>query len=829
MKVTWPVATALTSAAYATITGLTVGQTYTLEAWLRVPADSVSAAPTARISGVAVVNVVSVADTWTLSQITWTATATSHLIGVTQNGTTTAGQTLYVDDVKVYAAQNLCTQGANGTFEGGVITGFSGGGTPPTLAASTTQAHGGTGSLRVTWPVASLGSSTAEFTATGLTIGAQYTFEAWLYIPTGSVDAGTALAGGAAGSTVSTRDGWVLSNVVFTATATNHILRVITRAASTAGQLCYVDDVRLYKSTATTRTGARSVQAANNPAIPAGTTFVFSTWMYFSTDYTLTGVNFIFRDDVNNDSAAVDVDVATPLTQATTTTGKWVRYSVRATVKAGRTVTGIYVTGNSNLFLPVGAYMDTTEWMVMVEGQGGTAAYFDGDSPGASWTGTPGASISQRAADTSSVPVPPVGASDNIVSSMYLTADPTTSFPCTEFKSITVAVDVVVEQANRQIAGHFSWVGGGVSPTVTKQAGPVGSVVRFVMTSTVPAGITAMQPVITVVNPSGLAWIGERVRYDNLYVGAAGGVYFDGSTPPGGEYTYAWLGAADQSPSVRYKKTYVPDPLPTSDDCYQQVGRTLHEVTTITGPTITKKLGLVDGSHVWTVTWTMVAANPAEFGIERHLVQGFLDPAVKDPYVDGLPDGAVFDPAGTVQTDPYCPVATYKPVYDPTCSLLVPPPDVPSVVPTCFSFPVNYRRRSFTVPRDSIPLWTEVVPIVALTTKTVEARNVRLRFYADVFDTGNPSSDPCNFCGDVVFSYIPTSSTIVLDGTSHQVYIDTPGIGRRRADSLVSDSSGNPFDWPIFSCGFGYVVTVDMPQQQKSLPVVDLTLVPRIL
>jgi len=98
-----------------------------------------------------------------------------------------------------------------------------------------------------------------------------------------------------------------------------------------------------------------------------------------------------------------------------------------------------------------------------------------------------------------------------------------------------------------------------------------------------------------------------------------------------------------------------------------------------------------------------------------------------------------------------------------------------------------------------------------------------------VFDTGNPSSDPCNFCGDVVFSYIPTSSTIVLDGTSHQVYIDTPGIGRRRADSLVSDSSGNPFDWPIFSCGFGYVVTVDMPQQQKSLPVVDLTLVPRIL
>jgi hypothetical protein len=263
--------------------------------------------------------------------------------------------------------------------------------------------------------------------------------------------------------------------------------------------------------------------------------------------------------------------------------------------------------------------------------------------------------------------------------------------------------------------------------------------------------------------------------------------------------------------------------------CYDRVGRSLHEVTTTNGPSVTKKLEMIDGGAAWTVTWTMIAANPAEFGIERPLIEGFLDPAVEDPYVGGLPEGAVFDDDGNVQTDPYCPVVAYKPVYDPTCTLLVPPPDVPSVVPKCFNFPVNYLRRTFTVPRDSIPLWTEVVPVVALTTKTVEARNVRLRFYADVFDTGNPSNDPCNFCGDVVFSYIPTGSTIVLDGANRQVYIDTPGIGRRRADSLVSDSTGNPFDWPVFSCGFGYVVTVDMPQQQKSPPIVDLALVPRML
>jgi hypothetical protein len=52
---------------------------------------------------------------------------------------------------------------------------------------------------------------------------------------------------------------------------------------------------------------------------------------------------------------------------------------------------------------------------------------------------------------------------------------------------------------------------------------------------------------------------------------------------------------------------------------------------------------------------------------------------------------------------------------------------------------------------------------------------------------------------------------------------------RRRADSLVSDSDGNPFEWPQFSCGFGYVVTVDTPQQGAVAPAVDLSLVPRVI
>ena len=262
-----------------------------------------------------------------------------------------------------------------------------------------------------------------------------------------------------------------------------------------------------------------------------------------------------------------------------------------------------------------------------------------------------------------------------------------------------------------------------------------------------------------------------------------------------------------------------------ADECYARVGRSLREVTTITGPAVTRKMELERGGNAWSVTWTMVAANPAEFGVERPLVKGFLDPQVQMPYVTTTGE---FDAVGNVQVDTSCAVEVYRPVYDPLCALVSAPPDVPTIPPTCFTFPPNFRRTMFTVPRDAIPLWMDVVPIISVTTKAVEARSIRVRFYADMFETGDPSSDPCNFCGDVVFSYIPPGSTIVLNGPDRSIYIDQPGLGRRRADSLVSDSKGNPFEWPEFSCGFGYIVTVDMPQQQSERPVLDLSLVARV-
>lgn len=316
----------------------------------------------------------------------------------------------------------------------------------------------------------------------------------------------------------------------------------------------------------------------------------------------------------------------------------------------------------------------------------------------------------------------------------------------------------------------------------------------------------------------------------------------------GAEYGMRWLrsalvggaciGRADQAcggtdlcflscePTLDF--TINPTPTPDLTDCLDDFTRSLHSVTVITGPSITQKMTPTIGGEAWAIQFTAVAGNPYEFGIESPLVRGFMDPNVEIPYVGGLPAGATFDPDGFIQQESDCPVVTYQPVFDPLCPLVLPPPAVPSVSLSCFDFPVNYRRRSFTIPKQNVPLWGDVVPIVSIHARTKEVRSLRLRFYADVAETGDPNDDPCNFCGDIVFSFIPEGSTIVFDGTDKIIYIEDETHGRRRADSLVFGSDGNPFEWPELSCGFGYVVTVDLPQTATA-PVVDLTLVSRVV
>jgi hypothetical protein len=203
------------------------------------------------------------------------------------------------------------------------------------------------------------------------------------------------------------------------------------------------------------------------------------------------------------------------------------------------------------------------------------------------------------------------------------------------------------------------------------------------------------------------------------------------------------------------------------------------------------------------------------------------NPTRDNPYVGNVtPDGGDYDDEGFVHTDVDCGHSTFTPVFDPLCPQVIPPPGPPSIDVACNSFPVNYLRRRFTIPEQYIGLWTAMVPVIQIHAKK-EVRSMRLRFFADPRRNNNIHiDDPCNFCGDLMFTYIPQGSILTFDGSDHTIYVQESGGPKRRCDSLVFGSHDKPFEWPELSCGIPYIVTVDLPQTQ-SPPVLDLTLVPR--
>jgi hypothetical protein len=256
--------------------------------------------------------------------------------------------------------------------------------------------------------------------------------------------------------------------------------------------------------------------------------------------------------------------------------------------------------------------------------------------------------------------------------------------------------------------------------------------------------------------------------------------------------------------------------------CLTDYMRTLLKVTVINGPIVERKHELTDGSEAWIVQFTAVAGNPTEFGPTEPLLTGF--PNVANPWFGGVaPSGAYADPSGYIYTEEPCASAIYSPVFDPACPQIVPPPLPPSLPLGCGNLPVNWLRRQVGIPRSLIPGWGDVAPIFELHAPNAAVRNLRIRFYPD---TGGGVTDPCNFCGDMVVSYVPQGATMTIDTAAQSIYVSSAGGSRRRADSLVFSTDGTPFVWPTLTCGTAFVMAIDMEQTQIP-PSIDFSLVNR--
>lgn len=271
-----------------------------------------------------------------------------------------------------------------------------------------------------------------------------------------------------------------------------------------------------------------------------------------------------------------------------------------------------------------------------------------------------------------------------------------------------------------------------------------------------------------------------------------------------------------------------PNPAVSEAEALVGLRRYLRRVVVNSGPTLIGRWDdLTCGGSVWNVQFTAVAGIPFEFGEERPIFQGYMDPSVTDPWSPGVVAGS-FDEVSSPYVEVACPDNLWDPIYDPLCSALIVPPGPPSVPLGCYTPPGTWDRRKITIPAANVPLWGEVVPIIQIATNVV-SRNIRLRIYQDPDGTFDPGDSPCNYIGDVVVSFIPAGGTLTLDGTSEEVFVTTTSGQRRRADSLVFRTDGKPFDWPALTCGYGHILTIDVPSGTATLPVVDMSLVQKVI
>lgn len=314
-------------------------------------------------------------------------------------------------------------------------------------------------------------------------------------------------------------------------------------------------------------------------------------------------------------------------------------------------------------------------------------------------------------------------------------------------------------------------------------------------------------------------WIGDvdySVDVPLIDGGTPSSVYsenFDGGTP-------SVTGGLLTEP---YPFPFGPEPVPPFDptDCLFEFKRHLRNVTITQGPSVTRRKELTTGDQVWIAQFTMVAGTPWEFGETKDILTNWLSGSTS--WGKNVTGGTLsIDDEEII--DDVCPTTVWTPLVDPLCPALVAPPTVPAVDLGCFDPPSTWRRRQFTIPADQIPLWDDVVPVITVNANFDTLRNLRLRFWPD--DGTHVVDDPCIIVADLLFSYVPESYTIVFDGAARQIY-SVDGVGNtRRADSLVFGSDGSPFDWPVFSCGEGLIVTADLPYAQSE-PIIDVSLVSR--
>ena len=171
-------------------------------------------------------------------------------------------------------------------------------------------------------------------------------------------------------------------------------------------------------------------------------------------------------------------------------------------------------------------------------------------------------------------------------------------------------------------------------------------------------------------------------------------------------------------------------------------------------------------------------------------------------------------------------VPELDPLQDPDCDPIPAPPSPPEIPADCIEDIGVWRRLTYRINASDVSLVPDTVPTFYLTTKGSAARQARLRIYENPNDLDPSMVDTMTWDAELIVTYIPPLTTMVLDGVSQRAWVNINGGESRTANQLLYGTDGTPATWPVLKCGIGYVITLDVsteaPADNLSLTA-DLT------
>lgn len=257
---------------------------------------------------------------------------------------------------------------------------------------------------------------------------------------------------------------------------------------------------------------------------------------------------------------------------------------------------------------------------------------------------------------------------------------------------------------------------------------------------------------------------------------------------------------------------------------WARYARELRGCTLTRGPVVTSRRTLGGdgcGGAIWTVSLTLRAEDPFEYGPSRAFLRDFG--TASDPYATPVTGGDAGSMTFTRSGE--CPGSEPLPLFDPNCKPVLAPPGPPAVRRDCFDMSDGtWSRRYAKIPANLLREWDELRPVFRVKTDSSEVRMRRLRVVA----AGAPPGGNCGFDGDVVLAYAPGNAEVLIDNARERTlarYSDEPRF--RLASSLTAHHSGGPVEWYGISCAQDYYLVLDWFGTGGAGVSVDVDLVTR--